>query len=105
MSNAAPARGALALAKEAYALVPARPREALLLAQRARATAAAEHDLRAEVVALHALGWAQNILGDTRAAATMRAGIRIAERNGDRRGAALLRRLLAVALAFAGETR
>jgi len=96
---------ALAWAQEAHALVQARPRQALALAERALAAAAAENDARAEVAALHALAYAQFTLSNPRALATLRAGIRVGERHGDTRGVALLRRLLAVRLAFAGQTR
>jgi hypothetical protein len=105
MSTAAPPHEVLALAEEAYALVQARPRQALTLAERALAAARAERDGEAEVAALNALAWAQHVLGDKRALPTARAGIRVAERNGDRRGVGLLRRRLALTLAFAGKTR
>ena len=103
MSNSAPAGGALALAEEAYALVPVRPRDALVLAERARATAVEDKNGPAEVAALHALGWAQVVLGDARAIPTIRGAIRIGQRHGEQRRVALLRRLLGVTLAFAGE--
>jgi hypothetical protein len=105
MSSAGSARGALALAEEAHALVQVSPRRALALAERARAAATTEADFKAEVAALHALAWAQRVLGDERAVATARAGIRIGERHGDRRGVALLRRNLATSHAFNGQMR
>src|SRR5262249_27306702 len=105
MSTAAPPHEALALAEQASALVQVRPRQALTLAERAFAAARAERDGGAEVAALHALAWAQHVLGDNRALSTARAGIRAAERTGDRRGVGLLRRRLAMTLAFAGKTR
>jgi tetratricopeptide (TPR) repeat protein len=93
-------------AAEAHALVQSDPRRALLLAERALTAASVEGDAEAQVSALHALGWSQHVLGDgTRAVRTMRSGIRLAERTGDERGAALLRRLLASSLALAGKTR
>jgi CHAT domain-containing protein len=105
MSSEATPAGALALAEEARALVQVSPRRALTLAEQARAAATAEGDVKAEVASLHALAWAQHVLGDPRAAATARTGIRIGERHGDRRGIALLRRRLATSHAFAGEMR
>ena len=96
---------ALAWAEEAHALVQVHPRQALALAERALAAASAQQDVEAEVAARRVLGWAQGVLGETQAGrATLRAGIRLAERHGDRRGAGLLRRHLAVSHAFAGET-
>src|SRR5260221_10755163 len=105
MSRAQAARGALAMAHEAYQLVQVKPRRALALAERALGAAAAEKDAKAKAAALHALAWSQHVLGDPRAAATARAGIRVATRNGDHRAVALLRRRLALTLAFAGATR
>ena len=107
MSSGEPARrgAASALAEEAYALVQVRPRKALALAERALTAAVAEENVSAELAALQALAWAQLELGDPRAVATAKAGIRIGERHGDRRGVALLRRRLAVSHAFAGEAR
>ena len=91
---------ALELAREANALVQVDPRRALAVAE--QALARAKGDPRAEVESLYALSWAQHEVGDRRAAATARTGIRIAERNGDRRGAGLLRRRLATSYSFAG---
>jgi hypothetical protein len=105
MSNAPSARGALALAQEAYALVQVSPRRALALADRALVAARTEGDAQAEVAAMHALTWAQFELGEPAAARTVRAGIRVAERYRDRRGAALLRRRLAFMHALAGRAR
>jgi len=108
MSSEPTARGtsALAWAEEAHALVQARPRHALALAERALATASSQGDVEAEIAARYALGWAQHALGDARAArATLSAGIRLAERHGDRQGAGVLRRRAAFALALAGHTR
>jgi hypothetical protein len=94
-----------ALAAEAYDLVQASPRRALALAERALEAARAERNPRAEVAALYALSWAQHELGDPGTVASAKAGIRIGERHGDRRGVALLRRRLAIAYAFAGDAR
>jgi CHAT domain-containing protein len=94
------------LADEAHLLVQAHPREALGLAERALALASTEHDVEAEVAARYALGWAQYELGDPVAARhTLRAGIRLAERHGDRHGAGVLRRHLAFQLVNAGQPR
>jgi tetratricopeptide (TPR) repeat protein len=77
-----------------------------VLANQALAAARAEGDVEAEVAALHAVAWAELRLGDARAAAgAVRAGIRLAEHNGDHRGAAILRRVLAASLALSGHTR
>jgi CHAT domain len=100
-----PGSGALALAEQAHALVQAQPRQALELAQRARDAARAERDVPAELAAVLALGWAQGVLGDTSAEATLRAGIRLGARHGDRRGVGLLRRHLAGTLAVDGRLR
>jgi CHAT domain len=101
MSSVPP--GALALAEEAYALVQVDPRRAASSAERALVAAAAEQDAGAEAAALHALAWAQLQLGDSRARATVEAGIRVAERNGDARRSGLLRRRLALSHAMAGD--
>ena len=108
MSSEATQRDASALesAEEAHLLVEARPRQALALANRALAAASADGDVTAQVAALRSVAWAQLKLGDARAAsAAMRTGIRLANRNGDRQGAALLRRLLAASLSLSGRTR
>jgi tetratricopeptide (TPR) repeat protein len=102
--GAAPRRG-LALAEQAYGLVQVRPSRAVALAERAFATARKEHDPEAQVAALHALSWAQRVVGDPRSARTARAGIRIGEKYGARRRVALLRRNFSHALAFDGATR
>jgi CHAT domain-containing protein len=57
----------------------------------------------AEIAARHALGWALLVLGESSAAMrTMRAGIRLAEKNGEWERAALVRRVLAGSLLLAG---
>jgi hypothetical protein len=96
---------ALAWAEQAHALVQVRPQQARALAERALAAAAAAKDADAEVAARYALGWAQHVLGDDRAEKTLRRGIRLAERHGDRRGVGLLRRHLAFQLADDGQMR
>ena len=105
-SSAAPTTSALAWARQAHDLVQARPREALALAERALAAAAAERDTEAGVAARHVLGWAQFELGDARSGkATLRDGIRLAEKHGDQRGAGLIHRHLAFQLAADGQVR
>src|SRR5436190_1641822 len=96
---------ALAWAEEAHALVQVRPHQAVALAERALATATAASDVEAEVAARYALGWAQHVLGDARAKKTLKIGINIAERHGNRRGVGLLRRHLAFQLADDGQMR
>src|SRR4051794_13216200 len=102
MSSQAPGEGsagALAMAEEAHRLVQAHPRRARALAQRALEESSG--DAHAEVAARYALGWAQFALGDAvTAKATLRTGISVADRNGDRHGAGLLRRHLAYQLAI-----
>jgi hypothetical protein len=109
MSSQAPGRGnarVLAWAEEAHRLVQAHPRRARALAQQALAKAHADGDAPAEVAARHALGWAQFVLGDSLTArATLRAGISVAERSGNRHGAGLLRRHFAYQLAAGGDVR
>src|SRR5436309_58998 len=109
MSSQAPGGGnarALAWAEEAHRLVQAHPRRARALAQRALAEASSGGDATAEVAAPYALGWAQFVLGDAATAkATLRTGIGVADRNGDRHGAGLLRRHLAYQLAIGGDVR
>ena len=108
MSSVATHGGASALdrAAEAHALVHARPRQALSLAEKTVAAATAEGDAEAEVAALHAVAWAQLALGDGRAAAgAARRGIRVARDHDDSRGEAILRRILAASLALSGHTR
>ena len=92
----------LALAEAAHAMVHADAVGAADLAERALRTARARHDREAEVAALHALGFARHELGDARAVRTLRASVRIADRNGLARRAALARRPLAACLAYAG---
>jgi hypothetical protein len=93
-------------AEKAHALVETQPRKALALAERARTTASNEGDRQAEVAALYSLAWAQLRLGDAQASAsTIRSGLRLAGLQGDSQTAALLRRLLAAALALSGRTR
>src|SRR5690348_4307955 len=104
-STQAPDRRALSHAEEAYALVQADPAGAAERAAAAVALARAAHDREAEVAALHALGFAQIELGDARAVRTLRAAVRVGERHGHERRAALARRPLAVCLAWAGATR
>src|SRR5262245_34027937 len=104
MSTSDAGRTAAALAEAAYGLVQVEPRRALAVAT--RAWEAAKRDERdAQVPALHALAWAQHVLGDPAAATTARLGVRIAQRHADRNGEALLRRRLALTLAFSGKTR
>ena len=61
---------ASALAAEAYALVQARPRRALALARRPGDRRADRARRARGGRRLHALGWAQNVLGDRKAAVT-----------------------------------
>jgi CHAT domain/MalT-like TPR region len=108
MSSGAPAGASPARewAERAHALVQAQPQQALRLAQRALAAAADDGDVGAEVSARYALAWAQHSLGQARAGKeTLRAGIRLAERHGDRLGAGLLRRHLAYQLSVDGRQR
>jgi CHAT domain-containing protein len=92
----------LALAEAAHALVQADALGAAERAERALRLARDQSDREAEVAALHALGFARGELGDARAVATLRAAVRIADRHGLRRRAALARRPLAIFLADAG---
>jgi len=102
----APEASALAWAEEAHALVQVEPRRALALAERTLAVATAAADVEAQIAALHAMAWAQRVLGDARAGeSTLRAGIRLATQHGDRRGVAVFRRILATSYAHAGQTR
>src|SRR5215211_4841400 len=105
MSSAPPSRRGLVLAEQAYELVQARPARAVTLAERAFAVAREETDAEAQVAALHALSWAQRVVGDPRSVRTARAGIRIGDKHGARRRVALLRRNFAHGLAFAGSIR
>ena len=106
-STARRGRGqARAWAEEAHALVETEPRRALALAERARLTASTEGDRGAEIAALHSLAWAQLRLGHAKASvSTIRSGLRLADREGDPKAAAPLRRLLAAALALSGRAR
>ena len=93
-------------ADEAHALVQAEPRKALELAERALAAASADGDVAAAVAARYALAWAQHSLGQAQEGRrTLRAGIRLAERHGDRHGVGLLRRHLAYQLSTDGDLR
>ena len=94
---------ALALAEEAFTLVQENPRTGLAAAERALALARELRDGQAQAAALHALGFAQYALGDSRALRTIRRAVRVAEQHGDSRRAALARRNLAVYLAYAGK--
>jgi len=96
---------ALALAESAHALVESDTRRAAALAERAVEVARASRDPEAEVAALHALGFARHELGDPRAITTLRAAVRIGQRSGLVRRAALARRPLAIYLAYAGAVR
>jgi CHAT domain-containing protein len=92
----------LALAEAAHTLVQADAVRAAELAGRALGLARARSDREAEVAALHALGFARAELGDARAVRTLRAAVRIADRHGLARRAALARRPLAIYLADTG---
>jgi hypothetical protein len=97
-----PPRGALALAEEAFDHVQTDPAQAASLAERALALARLERNSEAQVASLHALSWAQHLIGDPSARRTARTGIRVGLRSGERRRVALLRRRLALTLAFDG---
>jgi CHAT domain-containing protein len=92
----------LALAEAAHTLVQADAAEAAELAERALRLARARSDREAEVAALHALGFARGELGDARAVPTLRAAVRLGDRHGLVRRAALARRPLAIFLADSG---
>jgi CHAT domain len=98
----APAAEPIVLAEAAHAMVESDARRAAVLAQRALDRARSVRDAEAEVAALHALGFARHELGDARSVRTLRAAVRIAERHGLHRRAALARRPLAVYLAYRG---
>lgn len=101
-----PASQARTWAEQAHFLVQVNPRQALDLAQRALIAASRERDVQAELAARYALGWAQYENGDAPSAlSTLRAGIRLAERSGDRHGVGVLRRRLAHQLANGGDAR
>jgi CHAT domain-containing protein len=97
-----PDREPLALAEAAHALVESDAQRAAELAARALRLARRRREPEAEVAALHALGFARHELGDARAVRTLRTAVRIGERNGLARRAALARRPLAVYLAYRG---
>jgi CHAT domain-containing protein len=86
-------------------MVQAKPFEARDLAEEALRVARAQRDKAGQVAALHALGFALYTLGDPRALRTMRAAIRTAERHDMPDRAALVRRNLAMCLAYAGKAR
>ena len=92
----------LSMAQAAHGLVQADAESAAKLADRALRLARRRHDPEAKVAALHALGFAQRELGDPAAVRTLRAAVRIGDRYGLERRAALARRTLAGCLANAG---
>ena len=92
----------LAIAEAAHALVQADASRAASMAESALRLARTRRDRSAEAAALHALGFARNELGDPRAIQTLRAAVRVAERNGLERRAAMARRPLAGCLAYRG---
>ncbi|HWH09642.1 MAG TPA: CHAT domain-containing protein [Solirubrobacteraceae bacterium] len=93
----------LTLAAAAHARVEVDAGEALGMAERALSCARRDRHAEAEVAALHALGFARHELGDDRAVRTLRAAVRVGERHGLVRRVALVRRPLAVYLAYRGE--
>jgi hypothetical protein len=95
----------LSLAEQAHALVESDALRAAHLAEQAFEVATARDIPEGRVAALHALGFARHELGDPRAIATLKTAVRIAERHGLHRRAAMARRPLAIYLAFAGSTR
>jgi CHAT domain-containing protein len=95
----------LALANLAHGMVESDTRRAAELAERSLALARARGEHEAEVAALHALGFAQHELGDARAIGTLRAAVRVGERNGLAQRVALVRRPLAIYLAYAGAVK
>ena len=86
-------------------MVQAKPLEARDLAEEALRVARAQRDKEGQVAALHALGFALYALGDPRALRTMRSAIRTGERHDMPDRAALVRRNLAMCLAYAGKAR
>ena len=92
----------LELAEAAHALVQADASRAAAAARRALEVSRSRGAREAEVAALHALGFAEHELGDGAAVSTLRAAVRLGERHGLRRRAALARRTLAGCLADAG---
>src|SRR5262249_18344353 len=103
MSRRGRAGDALELAEQSFALVQTNARAGLAAAERALSLAREQLDAEAQAAALHALGFARYAVGDPRALATIRAAVRVAERQGDQRRAALARRNLAVYLTYAGK--
>src|SRR4051812_17486043 len=103
MSRSAPALEPLALAESALDLVQESPSAGLLAAERALDAARERGDAEAETAALHALGFARYALGDPRALRTVRDAVRVGERSGNHRRAALARRNLALYLTYAGK--
>jgi hypothetical protein len=104
MSRHASSAEPLALAEQAHALVQTDPRAGLAAAERALGLAREHRDGEAEVAALHALGFARYALGDPGALGTIRTAVRLGERNGNGRRAALARRNLALYLTYAGKS-
>ncbi len=96
------AQDPLALADAAHALVESDAARAAKMAERALEQARARREPEAEVAALHALGFARHELGDARAVRTLRTAVRIGDRHGLARRAALARRPLAIYLAYSG---
>ena len=94
----------LVLAEGALALVQENPRAGLIAAERALQLSRERRDPEAETAALHALGFARYTLGDPRALRTIRTAVRVGERSGNHRRAALARRNLALYLTYAGRT-
>jgi CHAT domain-containing protein len=102
MSRATADESPLTLALAAHDLVQEDPAAAASQAADALESARASRDREAEAAALHALGFARVELGDPRAIRTLRAAVRVAERSGQLRRAALARRPLSVCLAYTG---
>jgi len=92
----------LELAAAAHARVEVDAAAAVEMAERALKLARSRREPEAEVAALHALGFARHELGDDRAVRTLRAAIRVGERHGLVRRVAIVRRPLAVYLAYRG---
>ncbi|HEX4008710.1 MAG TPA: CHAT domain-containing protein [Solirubrobacteraceae bacterium] len=92
----------IAVAQAAHGLVETDPARAASMAEGALRRARARREHEAEVVALHALGFARHELGDARAVRTLRAAVRVGERHGYHRRAAMARRPLAFCLAYGG---
>ncbi len=93
----------LALAEAAHAFVQTDARGGAELAERAIQLARLTRNPEAEVAALHALGFARHELGDPRAVPTLRSAVRLGERHGLARRAALARRPLSICLAYRGQ--